>query len=244
MSFDKNIPIKSKCTIHPLAVLTSDYDIPFAVVLLNTPLKQQFLPIFINLWRRATFRSCVDGAINQFNQLNVKLLNLPIPDLITGDFDSATNTNLKKYQRLHTQVIKTEDQNYTDFEKHLNHLSQMLPSHIEVNIFLLSISHCELIYDGLQIEVIVNIILYIENYYKTNTRYSEVADYLILSNYLNGKYVTASQCLKRHWNVKLKPMKIIYTNKISERALAQMEIIRSTVRTDETLELKLLSKFN
>ncbi|MFC2110203.1 thiamine diphosphokinase [Bacteroidota bacterium] len=49
----------------------------------------------------------IDGGYNHLNTIGIT------PDLVTGDFDSIQN------KPLHTEVVHTPDQNFTDFEKTL-----------------------------------------------------------------------------------------------------------------------------
>ena len=62
----------------------------------------------------------VDGAYNFLQSKKI------VPDLVTGDFDSIIKIPSN------TEVIKTEDQNYTDFEKTLLILKEKGFIHIDV----------------------------------------------------------------------------------------------------------------
>jgi thiamine pyrophosphokinase len=62
----------------------------------------------------------IDGAYNYFEEKNI------IPDLVTGDFDSINTIPTS------VEVIKTPNQEFTDFEKALQILKQRGYSHIDV----------------------------------------------------------------------------------------------------------------
>ncbi len=55
-------------------------------------------------------------------------LNNPIPDLVTGDFDSAEPRCLKYYQTHGAKIIHTPDQDETDFNKCVRHVYAELTS--------------------------------------------------------------------------------------------------------------------
>jgi len=62
----------------------------------------------------------IDGAYNHFEAKNI------VPDLVTGDFDSIHKIPTT------VEVIKTPDQNFTDFDKALNILNNRGYIHIDV----------------------------------------------------------------------------------------------------------------
>ena len=62
----------------------------------------------------------IDGAYNHFEKNNI------VPDLVTGDFDSINTIPTT------VEVIKTPNQDYTDFEKALQILKHRGFSHIDV----------------------------------------------------------------------------------------------------------------
>ena len=78
---------------------------------------------------------CVDGATNQFYDL-LHRRSRPkrkksagsglIPDVISGDFDSVDPNLLTYFNDLGSKIVKTPDQNNTDFAKALLLLSDHL----------------------------------------------------------------------------------------------------------------------
>ncbi|KAL7640411.1 UNVERIFIED_CONTAM: hypothetical protein RMT77_008685 [Armadillidium vulgare] len=110
----------------------------FGIIVLNTGLSQiGDKKHFIELWTRASVRLCVDGGANDFYYSVYKDLNkeeefktsennelqvsdfLPIPDIISGDFDSVEQKILGYFKNVGTKIIPTPDQNETDFTKSL-----------------------------------------------------------------------------------------------------------------------------
>lgn len=96
-----------------------------AVVLLNRPIllhKEYFRAI----WNSAKVRVTVDGGTNRwvdFVKEHPSAENeLKPPELVTGDFDSCTDESMSYVTRLNCRIIKTPDQNATDFTKSLKAL--------------------------------------------------------------------------------------------------------------------------
>ncbi|XP_058450559.1 thiamin pyrophosphokinase 1 isoform X2 [Malaya genurostris] len=93
-----------------------------AVILLNRPicLHKEY---FRSVWNKAKVRITVDGGTNRwvdFVKENVGVEEqLKPPDLVTGDFDSCTDESMSYVTRLNCKIIKTPDQNATDFTKSL-----------------------------------------------------------------------------------------------------------------------------
>ena len=90
----------------------------FILIVLNTKVLNEAR--LIRLWNKAKFRVTVDGGTNRWHQIisrnRGEILN-PNPDLITGDLDSIDPQVLKYYQEKDCKIVKTPDQNYTDFTK-------------------------------------------------------------------------------------------------------------------------------
>jgi thiamine pyrophosphokinase len=99
---------------------------PFSLFLFSMKSKKAF--ILLNGSEPLTFPNlskydivcAIDGAYNYFEANNI------IPDLVTGDFDSIHNIPTT------VEVIKTPNQEFTDFEKALQILKQRGYSHIDV----------------------------------------------------------------------------------------------------------------
>ena len=73
-------------------------------------------------WRmeEADYSIAVDGGFHSFRQADL------LPNLLIGDLDSLSETELKSIKYANFQVLQISDQNTTDFEKALNWVSQNL----------------------------------------------------------------------------------------------------------------------
>ncbi|KAF2355574.1 thiamine pyrophosphokinase [Trinorchestia longiramus] len=71
----------------------------------------------------------VDGQMKDVTDVDV-----PLPDFICGDFDSARPELLQYYSKLGVPIIRTDDQNYTDFYKGLQELKRHLNSNPAIKI--------------------------------------------------------------------------------------------------------------
>ncbi|KAF7995542.1 hypothetical protein HCN44_006649 [Aphidius gifuensis] len=102
----------------------------YAVIILNQPIL--FSPnVMLPIWKRAEMTMTVDGgtdrwlnyisSINNVNDITPKT-NL-IPQLIVGDLDSVSPNVLDKYEKLGVKIIKTPNQNLTDYSKALMEIS-------------------------------------------------------------------------------------------------------------------------
>jgi thiamine pyrophosphokinase len=86
----------------------------------------------IKLWNNALVRVAVDGGTNRWHEIVTKhnsdedeIIKEPIPDLITGDLDSIRQDVLEYYKSKKCSVVKTPDQNYTDFTKALQEVGKL-----------------------------------------------------------------------------------------------------------------------
>lgn len=96
-----------------------DAETEFVLIVLNTKILDELR--LIQLWNKAKFRVTVDGGTNRWHQIVLKhssQIEEKFPDLITGDLDSIEEEILSIYSKK-SQVIKTPDQNFTDFTKAL-----------------------------------------------------------------------------------------------------------------------------
>uniref|UniRef100_A0A1B6DCN3 Thiamin pyrophosphokinase thiamin-binding domain-containing protein n=1 Tax=Clastoptera arizonana TaxID=38151 RepID=A0A1B6DCN3_9HEMI len=99
----------------------------YAVVILNRPISLPREHV-VSVWKGASFRICVDGGINRWFEFceSVPDNSLPekYPHCVSGDFDSATEDNIKRAKVNGVEVIHTPDQNNTDFTKALDIISK------------------------------------------------------------------------------------------------------------------------
>jgi thiamine pyrophosphokinase len=97
--------------------------------LLNRPLVEE--EKIVDLWNAAKVRVAVDGAATHWLNLVEKKrwtdrVKKPVPDLVTGDFDSIGEVTLQHYRAQNgCKVIATPDQHQTDFTKALAELSKL-----------------------------------------------------------------------------------------------------------------------
>ncbi|XP_071514116.1 thiamine pyrophosphokinase 1-like isoform X2 [Panulirus ornatus] len=129
----------------------------FAVIMLNEALDKTNVHYVSSLWQKASVRVCTDGATNYYHKLmrcedkasattdcvepsssvishtetSVSEMSLspsnPLPDIITGDFDSVKPELLKLYGSLGVNIVSTPDQDETDFTKSV----RVLEKHVE-----------------------------------------------------------------------------------------------------------------
>ena len=97
----------------------------YALCLLNQPVQSP--STLIKMWNKARFRVTVDGGTSIWTEIvnNTELkVEAEMPDLITGDFDSADMSHVELFRQLGAKVVGTPDQDYTDFTKCLQQLGQ------------------------------------------------------------------------------------------------------------------------
>ncbi|KAK6182495.1 hypothetical protein SNE40_010173 [Patella caerulea] len=105
--------------LKPLAFLTDTKDLKPILVVLNQRIDEE-IHIFKHVWKNAVMKIFVDGATNRIYDYFGEDKTKFIPDLITGDFDSARPEVLEFYKNKGSQIISTPDQNFTDFTKCLH----------------------------------------------------------------------------------------------------------------------------
>jgi len=108
----------------PLADLSSETS--FALLLLNNKVEKP--GILFKMWNDATLRVTVDGGTTVWQNLLDNFgseVEFPVPDLITGDFDSADQDHVEYFRALGARVVATPDQDHTDFTKALIELDKV-----------------------------------------------------------------------------------------------------------------------
>ncbi|XP_045614084.2 thiamine pyrophosphokinase 1 [Procambarus clarkii] len=128
----------------------------YAVIVLNEALDETNMQYVNFLWRHASVRVCVDGATNSYHNLmqhqstpslpapsdtspstfrssvtsgltnGLPCNSCPLPDIITGDFDSAQPELLKLYSSLGVNIVPTPSQDETDFTKAVRVLEKFI----------------------------------------------------------------------------------------------------------------------
>ncbi|KAK8391386.1 hypothetical protein O3P69_017170 [Scylla paramamosain] len=99
-------------------------EVPSAVILLNNGISESNVKSVLQWWCNASIRICVDGATNHFHHLMWQQQGAtachcpcPLPDVISGDFDSIQPDLLKLYSAEGVTIVPTPDQDETDFTK-------------------------------------------------------------------------------------------------------------------------------
>uniref|UniRef100_G3MR72 Thiamine pyrophosphokinase 1 n=1 Tax=Amblyomma maculatum TaxID=34609 RepID=G3MR72_AMBMU len=90
-----------------------------AVVVLNQPLSCQTASFLKRVWNKALVKICIDGGADRFRTAMAASAEELIPDYITGDFDSISKETLEYYKSKGSKVVRTPDQDHTDFTKAL-----------------------------------------------------------------------------------------------------------------------------
>jgi len=109
----------------PLSILSSSNTSPFALLVLNRQVERPAL--LFNLWNAARLKVTVDGGTTVWKNLLLKYdskVSKEVPDLITGDFDSAEMSHVEYFRGLGSTVAITPNQDHTDFTKALIELHQ------------------------------------------------------------------------------------------------------------------------
>jgi len=104
----------------PLCTLFSSSSTSFALLLLNREVERPEL--LFNLWNAAHLKVTVDGGTTVWQNLLDKYgskVSKQVPDLITGDFDSAEMSHVEHFKGLGATVAITPDQDHDDFTKAL-----------------------------------------------------------------------------------------------------------------------------
>jgi len=89
------------------------------LLILNQPLG--CWETLVCLWKKATLKIAVDGGANRLYQMCLakKCQDEFIPDIISGDLDSALHETLVYYKNKGVEIIETPDQDAVDFTKAL-----------------------------------------------------------------------------------------------------------------------------
>ncbi|XP_054285240.1 thiamin pyrophosphokinase 1-like [Macrosteles quadrilineatus] len=99
----------------------------FAVLVLNQPIT---LPkrYMLDIWNGASFRATADGGTDRWYEFVASIssrdhtLKKIHPDLISGDFDSVKPETIKRCLENNVKMLKTPDQDKTDFTKALEEI--------------------------------------------------------------------------------------------------------------------------
>ncbi|KAG8190722.1 hypothetical protein JTE90_024857 [Oedothorax gibbosus] len=92
----------------------------YALLILNQPINEEIELFVKRNWTSSPLHIAVDGGANQLKKLSDNVLEkCYIPEIICGDFDSATSEVLDFFKGKGTKVVHTPDQDETDFTKAL-----------------------------------------------------------------------------------------------------------------------------
>lgn len=115
---------------HPLEYLSDENSQSLGLIILNQNVGN--LNHLKTLWSKATIKGVADGGINHLHEVSQSLQEAYIPDYISGDFDSATEEILDFYKGKGVEIIRTPDQNKTDFTKCLEILLKKVTESLEI----------------------------------------------------------------------------------------------------------------
>lgn len=105
-------------------------DSSYAILILNKCIKFPFeAKILMEMWNKASVRITVDGGTETWKEwvCNNQFSNAANIDLLTGDMDSISPKTLQFYENCKTtKVVRTMDQDRTDFTKALMELKIFL----------------------------------------------------------------------------------------------------------------------
>ncbi|XP_065053187.1 thiamin pyrophosphokinase 1-like [Rhopilema esculentum] len=102
-----------------------DRGVKTGLILLNRPLKEH-LPILKHLWKNSVIKLCADGGLNRLHDAIGEDSDRYIPEIISGDFDSAVSDLLTHYKSKGSMIVPTPSQDETDFTKGLHVMCQAL----------------------------------------------------------------------------------------------------------------------
>ncbi|XP_067121701.1 thiamine pyrophosphokinase 1 [Centruroides vittatus] len=99
-------------------ILGNSKDLKSSMLILNQPL-DKLESFVLSKWDKACLHIAVDGGLLCLHELaNRNSLNL-VPELVTGDFDSISSEQLDYYKCKGSKIVRTDDQDATDFTKAL-----------------------------------------------------------------------------------------------------------------------------
>lgn len=100
--------------LRPLACLLPNAAKTSVLVVLNRPLEKRLLQ---QTWSCSVFKAVTDGGVDRLYTCCDGEHDKYLPDIITGDFDSATKKVLDFYKEQSVTILSTPDQDETDFTK-------------------------------------------------------------------------------------------------------------------------------
>ncbi|KAM0729600.1 Thiamine pyrophosphokinase 1 [Formica fusca] len=121
----------NRTTWNPFDIFQYDTCCNYAVIVLNCPIYWKH-EIMLPFWQKAQITVTVDGGTHRWlkylEEHGIDILSDEhrqyIPNLITGDMDSCSSSVIEKLENIGSLVIKTPDQNHTDYTKALLQVAQ------------------------------------------------------------------------------------------------------------------------
>ncbi|XP_025080714.1 thiamin pyrophosphokinase 1-like isoform X1 [Pomacea canaliculata] len=100
--------------LKPLSCLIPGAVKNVCLIILNRPLERSLVK---HVWSCSLFKAVSDGAADKLLECMEDENEKFTPDLISGDFDSATKSVIDYYKQKSVKIIETPDQDETDFTK-------------------------------------------------------------------------------------------------------------------------------
>lgn len=118
---ETDVNVTKWCPLDPLDVKKFTVG-KYALVILHRPILIQ-KEVMINLWNNANIRMTVDGGTARWYDYckDIKSTDLTClhPHIVSGDFDSLPQAVIDLAKKNGCEIVRTPDQNYTDFRKAL-----------------------------------------------------------------------------------------------------------------------------
>jgi thiamine pyrophosphokinase len=114
---------------NPYSFFESNNSLNYGIIILNYSLDSLRNLLTKQIWEKATIRGCADGGSNMLKSYSDEIKENLLPDYISGDFDSIDQTTYDYYKSItKIDLIKTQDQNATDFTKCVRVMMEKTPN--------------------------------------------------------------------------------------------------------------------
>lgn len=121
-------------------------NVRYGILVLNHYTHFPFDPdVLMRMWNKASIRITVDGGTDYWLRWinKTEFVNSVKIDLITGDMDSISPRTLEYLGKIKTKIVRTPDQNETDFTKALRVLKNHIDDNkIELDYLIILVATC------------------------------------------------------------------------------------------------------